>query len=94
MVGEQDCPQFGQLLRRILERGEHDRLLIEREREQLHRVEGCSLEPIGQRVSPDMTDEARELWDGIGGDGEAVEHHPTSYAAAALRDAVSRSREG
>ena len=36
MIGEQDGPQLGQLLEGILERGEYERPLVERLREQLH----------------------------------------------------------
>lgn len=38
VIGEKDASQLGQLLRQILERGEQERPLVEREREQLDLV--------------------------------------------------------
>ena len=43
-------PQLGELLRRILERGQDDRALIDRERQQRHTVGEGNLEPVGERI--------------------------------------------
>ena len=68
VVGEQDGAQLGQLLRRILERREHERPLVERQREQLHFVGESAFEPVSENVV-DVTDEVGEVGDGVTGNG-------------------------
>ena len=51
MVGEQDGTQLGEVLRRILEGGEHEHPLVEAQREQLHLGVERMLEQVGQLVA-------------------------------------------
>ena len=89
MVGQKDGPELGQLLGRILERREHDRPLIERQRDQLHLgVEGA-VEPVGQLLRAGVTKEARELLDGPVGNGQPGEHHPPTLAWQLLGNSSS-----
>jgi hypothetical protein len=44
----QDAAQLGEPVRRVVERGQDDRPLVDREREQLHLVVEGALEPVGE----------------------------------------------
>ena len=50
-------------------------------REQLHLVVEGAVEPVGQVVGAGGSDEAGEVVNGVGGDGEACEHHAASLRA-------------
>jgi hypothetical protein len=80
MIGEEDGAELGRLLRRILERGEHERPLVQRQREQLHVGFERTLEPVGQVVGAGFTDEVGELVDGVVGDGGPASITGRAYA--------------
>ena len=87
VVGEQDGAELGERLRRILEQREHDRPLVEGEREQLHLVCHGTLEPVGQHVSALVTNEPGEFVDGVGRDGR-----PASITTPSLRRVCAACR--
>ncbi len=67
--------QLGQPVRRVIERGQDDRLLAHLEAKQLDLVTQGSLEPVGQFVAARAPDDAGELRHRVGGHGYAGEHH-------------------
>jgi hypothetical protein len=64
----------------VVELVEDDRPLVHREREQLHIVGNVPLEPVGENLIAVSTDEAGQVLDGLGEDGDAGEHHPPQSA--------------
>ena len=65
MVGEQDCAQLAEIVRRVFGRREDDRAFAERERKQRNAVAHSAFEPVGQVVGADSTNEFCEPVDGV-----------------------------
>jgi hypothetical protein len=83
MLVHEHGSKFGELVRRVVERGKDDRPLVESVREQLHLVGAGALESVGQVVGAGSTDQRGELFDGVVGDGR-----PASIIRTSLRPEV------